>query len=433
MIVGVKIFMTRFETPGIADVILGKMNLENRYKFLNLNLPTIVNDKQMEFLKEVQQFCVDYEKKKKLDHTEEIYTYLPDFGAKGYISRFHKFAECGINYDKWGLQIEMMRYLAVDMFDTQFSMSIGATTLAINPCEAHHEGRPEVLKALKDLVTGKGIGCILITEPERGSDAVHQMTTCQTQADGSYLINGTKIYNTNAPRANWAVAYASGEANKGETMGQFLINTSWTGWNCKRILVPSVPRIWIGREELKNLKVPKEYMLGAPGKGLSNLFEGLTTERLGIAFEDLAESWGALAFAFIYANMRQQFEKPIITFQGVGFTLADLYTQTILHTQALQKFSESYDEKYEKYQGKIPKALAEAFGINASQLKYSTAKLTERVCYECANLMAGAGVNDNTLMQDLLGVSRIQEIVGGTRQIQEYIISRGLGSLFKML
>jgi alkylation response protein AidB-like acyl-CoA dehydrogenase len=47
--------------------------------------------------------------------------------------------------------------------------------------------------------------------------------------------------------------------------------------------------------------------------------------------------------------------------------------------------------------------------------------------------MAGAGVNDNTLMQDLLGVSRIQEIVGGTRQIQQYIISRAIGSLFKLL
>lgn len=423
----------RFKVQGINQEILDKLSLENRYKFLNMNLPTIVTDKQMAFLKEVEQFAVDYEKKNNIDHTEEVYSYFPAFGAKGYICRFHPFKEIGLNYENSGLQIEMMRYLAVDMFDTQFSMSIGATTLCINPCEAHHNGRPEVLNALKDLVTGKAVGCILITEPERGSDATHQLTTCKAEPDGGFQLCGTKIYNTNAPKANWAVCYASTESNNADTMGQFLIDTKTPGWNCNRILIPSVPRIWIGREEIKDLKVPKERVLGPPGKGVAHLFEGLTTERLGIAFEDLAESWGALAFAFIYASMRKQFDKPIITFQGLGFALADLYTNVMNITMALQKFSESYDEKIVKYQGKLPKDIANLFATSASQLKYSAAKLSEETCYEAANLMAGAGVNDNTLMQDLLGVSRIQEIVGGTRQIQQYIISRALGSLFKMI
>ncbi|GAI82044.1 unnamed protein product, partial [marine sediment metagenome] len=56
-----------------------------------------------------------------------------------------------------------------------------------------------------------------------------------------------------------------------------------------------------------------------------------------------------------------------------------------------------------------------------------------RVVYECANLMGGAGVCDNTLMHDLLGISRIQEIGGGTRQIQQYIMSYTLRQLFRLL
>jgi alkylation response protein AidB-like acyl-CoA dehydrogenase len=283
------------------------------------------------------------------------------------------------------------------------------------------------------LVTGTKIGCILITEPERGSDAVHQLTTCTSQGDGAYLLNGTKIYNTNAPKADNAVCYASAEVGKGETMGQFLVDTKWDGWNCERIGIPWVPRLWLGKEELKDLKIPKEYVLGPPGQGLSNMFEGLALERIGIAFENLGQAWGALTHASLYANMREQFGKSIIRFQGVGFTLANLYSQVICITMALQKFSESYDEKNEKYEHKIPKALRSAFELNASQLKYSAAKLSERVCYECANLMGGAGVNDNTLMRDLLGVSRIQEIVGGARQIQELIISRALGKIYKSL
>jgi alkylation response protein AidB-like acyl-CoA dehydrogenase len=58
--------------------------------------------------------------------------------------------------------------------------------------------------------------------------------------------------------------------------------------------------------------------------------------------------------------------------------------------------------------------------------------LAERISYEAANLMGGAGVCDNTLMQELLGVSRIQEVIGGTRQIQQYVMSMSLRSLFKM-
>lgn len=420
-----------FETQGINDEILDKLSLENRYKFLNMNLPTIVTDKQMDFIRQAQEFAMEYEKKNKIDHTEDIYTYFKPFGKEGLICRFHDFKECGVGYKESGLQIEMMRYLTVDMFDPSFSMSIGATTLAINPCYHHHEQRSEVLDVLKGLVTGTKIGCILITEPERGSDAVHQLTTCTAQSDGSFLLNGTKIYNTNAPKADNAVCYASAEIGKGETMGQFLIDTKWDGWNCERVGIPWVPRLWLGKEELKDLKIPKEYVLGIPGKGLSNMFEGLALERMGIAFEDLAQAWGALTYASLYANMRQQFGNPIIKFQGVGFTLANLYSQVICITMALQKFSESYDEKNEKYEHQIPKTLRSVFEVNASQLKYSAAKLSERVCYECANLMGGAGVNDNTLMRDLLGVSRIQEIVGGARQIQELIISRALGTLFK--
>ncbi|MHA1424911.1 MAG: acyl-CoA dehydrogenase family protein [Candidatus Helarchaeota archaeon] len=422
-----------FEVQGINDTILEKLSLENRYKFLNMNLPTICSEKQMEFLKNAQKFALEYEQKNKIDHTEDIYTYFPAFGEKGLICRFHDFAEAEQGYKDWGLQIEMMRYLAVDMFDPSFSMSIGATTLAINPVYYHHENRSEVLDVLKGLVTGKKIGCILITEPERGSDAVHQLTTCTPQDDGSFLLNGTKMYNTNAPKADNAVCYASAEVGKGETMGQFLIDTKWDGWNCQRAGIPWVPRLWLGKEELKNLRIPKEYVLGPPGKGLSNMFEGLALERIGIAFEDLAQAWGALTYASLYANMREQFGKSIIRFQGVGFTLANLYSQTICITMALQKFAESYDEKYKKYDHKIPKAIKGALEVNASQLKYSAAKLTERVCYECANLMGGAGVNDNTLMRDLLGISRIQEIVGGTRQIQELIISRALGKMCKSL
>ena len=92
------------------------------------------------------------------------------------------------------------------------------------------------------------------------------------------------------------------------------------------------------------------------------------------------------------------------------------------------------DEKLrESKDGILPQGFNLSLGVYVSQLKYQCAMLTERVCYECANLMGGAGVCDNTLMQDLMGLSRIQEIGAGTRQIQQYIMQYGLRKIFKML
>ena len=87
----------------------------------------------------------------------------------------------------------------------------------------------------------------------------------------------------------------------------------------------------------------------------------------------------------------------------------------------------------EKFEGKIPANISRAMVASASQFKYHCTNLSKQICYEAANLMGGAGLSDNTLMQDYVNISRIQEIVGGSRQIQQYIMSMALRQLFKML
>ena len=201
--------------------------------------------------------------------------------------RAHNFEMVDVVYEEFGAVADFLRYLAVDNFDPQFAMGSGATVLAINPIIEHHDNVPARLEALKDLVTGQAAGCICITEPERGSDAVHQLTTCNEQEDGSYLLNGEKIYNTNAPKSKWAVVYATAEENNGNLMAQFLVNTSWEGWNVERLNIPWTPRVFIGKETFTNLRIPPEYVLGKPGRGREHLFEGLNIERLGIVLLEI--------------------------------------------------------------------------------------------------------------------------------------------------
>ena len=424
----------KFKVQAINDEILAKLSLKNRYSFLNNNLTPILSQKEFNFLREVERFCLRFEKKNNIIHgpDDDIYDWIPAFGEQGYISRQHSFDIVDVVYENWGLAADLMRTIAIDMFDPQFGMGGGATVLAINPVYEHHEGIPERLEALKDLVTGKSPGAILITEPERGSDAVHMLTTCEEQADGSFILNGEKIYNTNAPKSKWVVAYATAEKNNGNTMAQFLINTDWDGWFCERVNIPWVPKLYLGKEQFQNLRVPKEYILGGVGKGREHLFEGLIPERIAITMMSVAECWGALAYAVIYANNRKQFDQEILKFQGVGFLLADLWAKTTNLTIGLLKFCETYDEKVEKFSGKIPKNISQAMVASASQFKYQATALSKEVCYECANLMGGAGLCDNTLMYEYLNISRIQEILGGSRQIQQYIMSLALRQLYKM-
>ncbi len=427
--------MPKFMTQAINDEILNKLSLENRYRFLNECLAPMLSEDEMGFLNRVEEYCLKYEIENNITHgpDEDLYEWIRMFGQEGYICRAHNFDMIDLNYEPYGLTAELMRALAIDFFEPELLMCFGASILAINPLEAHHDNIPIRLEALRDIVEGKSPGCILITEPERGSDATHQLTTCQEQEDGSFILNGDKIFNTNAPKSKWAVAYATTEQNNPGKMAQFLINTSWDGWKCERVFVPWSPKLYIGKEKLTNLRVPKEYVLGGEGKGRTHLFEGLVPERIMIATQNVSECWASISHAAIYANMRKQFEKSIISFQGVGLLLAELWARTQTLTYGLLKFCEDYDSKLEKHGGELPPHISRSLVAIASQFKYTCADLSKNVCYEAANLMGGAGLCDNTLMHDLVNVSRIQEIVGGSRQIQLYIVASALTRLFKKI
>ena len=424
----------RYITQVINDEILSKLSLKNRCQFLNTNLMTVLDPHEFNFLKKAQKFCIRFEKKNEIIHgpEEDVYKWIPKFGAEGYLTRAHPFEMIDLNYTEYGITIEFMRSLALNFFDPQFAMAGGATILAINPIYEHHENIPIRLEVLKKFVTGETPGAILITEPERGSDAVHMLTTCDEQDDGSFLLNGEKIFSTNAPKADYVVTYATAEQNNGNTMAQFLIDTSWDGWNCERVYIPYVPKVWLGKEIFTNLRVPKDYVLGSVGKGREHLFEGLVPERIGIAIDCISQCWNAIAHAAIYVNNRKQFDQMILKFQGVGFLLTDLWARLTNLTLGLLMFSKSYDTKVEKFGGELPKNISQAMVASASQFKYHSAKLSAEICYEAANLMGGAGVCDNTLMQDLLNMSRIAEIIGGSRQIQNYVMSMALRQVYKM-
>lgn len=159
----------RYVTQAVNDEILGKLSLKNRYSFLNNNLLAMLSPDEFNWLKEVQKFCMRFEKKNEITHgpEEDVYKWIPEFGKEGLITRTDKFTMIDMNYSPSGAAADFMRNLAIEFFDPQFAMGGGATVLAINPIKEHHDNVPVRLEALKDLVTGVSPGCIMITEPKR--------------------------------------------------------------------------------------------------------------------------------------------------------------------------------------------------------------------------------------------------------------------------
>jgi acyl-CoA dehydrogenase len=416
------------ETLVISDEILAQLTLNNRNKFLNNNLAIMLEPKEMEFLNEVQEFCCEFQKN--VDHSEDLYSWFPAFGKKGYICRLHSFQKIGLSQEPWGLMTDFLRHFAVDFFDPQFSWGVDASVLAINPLYAHYDNIDVRTKALKELVQGEAVGCVCITEPERGSDATHQLTTSKRTSEG-LILNGVKVFNTNAPRSKYAIVYATSEANNPETMTQSLVQFPNDHTKIERVFIPAAPRVWLGKETFTNLLIPNDQILGDVGKGKEHMFEGLVPERIMIALLNIAESWNAITHASIYANLRKQMDKEIIQHQGVGFTLADIWAHTANLTRSLMDFCRSYDKLMVKHSNKLPGDIQKTLVTASSQLKYDCTKHNVSAVYECMNLMAGAGVCDNTLMWDLVGSSRVQEIVGGTRQIQQYIMSSAIRNICK--
>jgi alkylation response protein AidB-like acyl-CoA dehydrogenase len=426
------------KTQLLEDEILDAMSLSKQYGIFNSNMMMLLSDEDQSFVREIQGHCLEKEEEIggvaghfDLDH----YEWFPWAGKHGLINRT-------VDYPhrddlRIGLKPEILRQWTMDIFDPQFSMALGASVLNINPIAHHHDDRETLLKDLRDLLDGTKIGCIGITEPERGSDAVNMQTRAEKVDDG-FIINGTKCYTTNSPKADICAVYAvyNPEDPRG-TMVQGISHRDWNrGFKTERIGIPSVSKVHIGKTIFEDAHIPTDYITGDDGKGYEILFEGLVPERIGIAAECVGNMWGAFSLASVYSTLRKQFGTPpgttkIIRHQAVGMSvLAKYHARLTIATMGLLKLAETYDAKKEELEG-IP-ATMNPLVATASHMKEYCAWLNHEMTYELMHSMGGTGVTDQTKMPLYQGLSEISEVVGGTRNVQLLIGSRTINTMVKM-
>jgi len=398
----------------IADEIEEALSLENRYKVLNDNIFPMLSPEEQEFLLEVQKYCLDIEPS--IDWTEDVYVLFPKLGERGYIQRLNLWRD----FEPHGIFFENLTSLAVGFMDPELELArIASGILCGNPT-FQHGGTDALNQAQDDLMTGEKVGCVCITEPNRGSDAVNMETTCEKEDDGSVKYTGTKVFTTNGAKADYFAAYAVYDtANPRDTMVQAMYKREY-GVRTERLWIQSVPRVHISKTIFRGARAPEDMILGDNGQGYKNLFDGLVPERLSINGGALAIAWNSLVHGIIYGNLRKQFDLNLMNMQGIAFPMGEMLAEISAATAMEMYVAREYDTRI---LGKHPDPGVEK-GVAAltAQAKYLSTRLAHKVAYEIQQFMGGISVTDNTHMDQIAKISDIQEVIGGHRNVMLLLI-----------
>ena len=270
-------------------------------------------------------------------------------------------------------------------------------------------------KYLPDLASGRKIGAFGLTEPNAGTDAANQQTVAVEMED-HYLLNGSKIFITNAGYASTYIIIAiTGKTPKGPEMSAFIVEKAFEGFS-------------VGKKEMKmgirgsatcelifeNVKVPKENLLGKRGDGFKIAMKTLDGGRIGIAAQALGIAEGALDSAIGYVKSRKQFGRSISQFQNTQFQLADMATKV---AAAKGLVYAAVNAK----QNKLP-----TLSVNAAQAKLFAAETAMDVTTKAVQLHGGYGYTREYPVERMMRDAKITEIYEGTSEVQRMVISGAL-------
>jgi len=266
---------------------------------------------------------------------------------------------------------------------------------------------------LPELVSGRRLAAFGLTEPEAGSDAGATRTTAELR-DGSWVVNGSKIFITNA----------------GTDISAFVTITALTGDDeISNIVVPngtegyelSSPMRKMGwrasdtRElSFHDCAVPEDHLLGERGAGLKQFLEILDGGRISVAAMGLGLAQGAFDLASSYARERKQFGQPIGKFQAIQFQLADMATEIEAGRNLVYKAAWLKDD-------------GRPFAQAAAIAKLYTGELANRAVNAALQIHGGYGFMDEYAISRLYRDQKVLEIGEGTNEIQRLVIARGLG------
>lgn len=289
---------------------------------------------------------------------------------------------------------------------------------------------------LPGLLSGDKVGALAMSEHSAGSDVVSMKTTAK-EVDGGWVLNGTKMWITNGPDADYIVVYAKTEPEKGSKgITAFVVEKSFEGFSCAQKLDKLGMRgSNTGELVFDNVFVPRENLLGEVNRGVKVLMEGLDLERLVlsagplgyvlICFERYMSKLtvssimqAALDLVLPYTHTRKQFGTPIAHNQLIQGKLADMYTK-LAASRAY-----TYSTAREVDNGAVaPGGLTIRTQDCAGAILYAAERATE-CSLDAIQLMGGNGYINEISAGRLLRDAKLYEIGAGTSEIRRMVIGR---------
>ena len=266
-------------------------------------------------------------------------------------------------------------------------------------------------KYLVPLAKGEKIGAFGLTEPNAGSDAGGTETTAVLKGD-HYVLNGGKIFITNAPKADTYVVFAVTTPDIGTRgISAFIVEKGWKGfyfgdhYDKMGIRSSSTAELIFD-----NVEVPRENLLGKEGDGFKIAMSTLDGGRIGIAAQALGIAQGAYENALAYARERVQFGKPVGFQQGVSFKLADMATK--LRCARFLVYSAA-----EQKEAHVP------YGMEAAMAKMYASDIALEVTNDALQIHGGAGFMKGMEVERAYRDAKITTIYEGTNEIQRVVIA----------
>jgi len=296
--------------------------------------------------------------------------------------------------------------------DASHSITVGAhTSLGASPI--HDFGTPEQKsRYLTPLASGEVLGAFGLTEATSGSDAANMSTTAIRNGDG-WVLNGTKVFITNAGVAQTFVVAAVTDAKTGARgISTFIVERAWEGVRSGKKEDKLGWRASDTRElVLENVHVPRENLLGEEGKGFKQCLHTLNGGRIGIAAHALGIAEGAYGAARAYALERRQFGRPIAEFQATRFKLADMATGIEAG-------------RHLTYHAARLKDARRSYRLEAAEAKLFCSELAMRTTIEAVQIHGGNGYTHDYPVERMMRDAKVTEIGEGTSEIQRMVIAR---------
>jgi glutaryl-CoA dehydrogenase (non-decarboxylating) len=290
------------------------------------------------------------------------------------------------------------------------SMNLQAATV---PLMIKNWGRPEQInKYVSGLISGTVLGSSALTEPDGGTDLMGAMRTTAKRDGADYIINGSKMWITNANVADVVIVYCKTDTEaKHKGVSAFLVDTTTPGFEANRVKCRVLGNLMpTNGLTFTDMRVPADCMLGNEGEGFKVAMNAMDYGRLVVAARSLGLARACLDASVEYADLREAFGEKIGSFQMIKHQIADMTTEVAAATELVYKAARMFDQ-------------GSAATREAAIAKYFAGEMCNRAAQATTEIFGGYAFSDELPISIYLNYAKLWQTGEGSANLQRILIA----------